>query len=555
MLLADTSQSSFGTSISSPSQMHLQPCTTQIQLPSTSATGFNTNLAHPPNLGFSTHDAKVALFRRHSPKLPYYSSSMPNPNNSLQTNLIGSGLNPAAVAGGLPPTNLNSRMGLVNNRIRPQFRKCQSQPSRSLSPGSIRSYSPLLLDPLNPAANQYTLNRMQYNRNEMNALASRNNSPLKRQLPQPPNLNHLNMSLNVTNNYNLHPASFDSSMMDSMGAYQPPVNRYGPSAAFAATGHSSALSNYEINRYKQYSKSSILLPYNRSLDGVRSPQGMYSDSELNRQYHPSSFGYRSQQQPPFAQQPYRANQPLFYHQYHRDGDYTTLTRQEMEEELNRNLHRHVKGKQKQQTYYSDVRDAREEQQYLKEQHPAKHQPSSDDYDAQDEQPQPPPRHSATSHASDRTRSLRKSSLTEADEQYDKSFDASDRSALQPTNGTGLRHGGRKLSGHHLDDDQLGAITSVDQLDEQLTDLGVLSNEEILEQNQRIARNGDGANKHRSRIRNKAYSGVINESGGEESESSSLSKSITSTVSDCKKTGSRTVGLVYGVCKFAIYNLF
>lgn len=515
--------------------MHLQQCPTQIQLPS-NITGYNNNLNQ--NLGYA-HDAK-ALFR-HSPKhLTYYSASMPNPN--LQNNLIGS-MNTSA--------NLNmgaqqNRFGLVANRIRPQFRKCQSQPSRSLSPGSIRSYSPLLFDPLNPAANQYTLNRM-YNRNEMNTLSGRANSPLKRQLPQLPpaptnsNLNsNLNMNLNVTNNYNLHPASFDNSMLDTTNMNQtgyPLVgSRYShhqPSATNVLPhGHSSALSNYEMNRYKQFSKSSMLLPFNRSLDGAiditrSSQQGMmYSDSELNRQYHPSSsFDYHRLQN--FSQQPYR-NQPMFYHQYHRDGDYTSMTKTELDEEMNRNQHRHAKGKQKQQTYYRDVNDAREEQQYLKDQHPIKQQQRSEEFDENE----------ARSNEVIRKRSLRKSSIEDLEEPYDKSFDT-DRN-LQPTNGS--RHH-RKLSDHRLDDNEANAITSVDQLDEQLADMGVLNSEDILEeQNQRVTRNGESsANKHRSRIRNKAHSGVINESGGEESEeSSSQTKSINSTISDCKKT-SRTVG--------------
>lgn len=555
MLLADTSQSSFNTPISSPSQMHLQQCSTQFNVqPSSNAitSGFN-NLN---SLGYSSHDAKVARFRRLSPKLPYY-SSMPDPNSSLQpNNLLGLS----------QPTNLpqppSSRFGLVTNRMRPLFRKCQSQPSRSLSPGSIRSYSPLIFDPLNPAANQYTLNRM-YNRNEMNPqftgvppplaplASSRTNSPLKRQLPQPPNLNsNLNMNLNVTNNYNLHPASFDNSMMDNLSAYQstrfsdPTQMTNSTMNAFPTTiGHSSALSNYEINHLKQFSKSSILLPYNRSLDGVRSPQQyMYSDSELNRQYHPTSFDYSTQQQ---SIHPFRSNQPLFYHHYHRDGDYTTLTRQEMEDEMNRNMHRHTKSKKKQQPYYSDAKDAREEQKFLKEQQKTQSHKHSqiENYDNNEQQQG---LHSSL-HAGGivKKRSLRKSSIDEIGEEYSKSYDQydekaydADRSKLQPTDENLTKT--RKLSGHHLDDeDQIGVIKSVDQFDKQMADFGVMNDEEIMEQNEMINRNGHSGVKNRSRMRNnKAYSGVLNESGGEESESSSLSKS---TASDNKKTGSRTVG--------------
>ena len=563
MLLAETSQSSFGTSISSPTQLHLQQCSTQIQLPPSSAgyptlsQNLNQNLAYP--------DAK-SLFRRQSPKLPYY-SSMPNPNNlpaGLASNQLIGSINPlAATSAGLPATAglaPSGRFALTNGRP-PPFRKSQSQPSRSLSPGSLRSYSPLLLDPLNPAANQYTLNRM-YNRNELPAtLASRTNSPLKRQLPQTPGLPTANLSgMNLNANMNAaaatayslsHPASFDSAyppeaaMMEPMGAYGPAAGRFG--AAATAAGHSSAMSNYEINRYKQYSKSSTFLPFNRSLDGVRSPHGMYSDSELNRQYR--AYGgayYRTPPQYPLSQ-PYGQQPPLFYHQYHRDGDYTrVMSKQEIEEEMSRHQHRHAKSKQKQQTYFSDGRDAREEQKYLKEQHPAKQQ-SYQAHHPQASQQVDEFAEPGDELADRRRRSLRKSSLDEAgepydksydktyDKSYDKTYDASDR--LQPGEGESRR----KLSaGHYAGDEPIGSrITSVDQLNDAMIDSGVLSKEDVLAEQMNATRNGE-TGKHRSRPRNKAYSGVINESG-EESESSSVSKSITSTISESKKGASRTVG--------------
>jgi hypothetical protein len=405
------------------------------------------------------------FLQRHSPKhhFSYISSSMPTP---AQT---GTGLGPNAALGA----------------IRPEFRKCQSQPSRSLSPASIRSYSPLIIDPLNPSINYAS--GVTHNRAARTGLAF-HNQPINCSVPvtlptmmTPGNLpigggglSNATLQANASFSNATQPNVSTSISYGYSSQSMPLPKRQLPQVPPSRFTHANSIGTSIVDlqaaaAVRPLSRSSILFGSTQNAYEERlSPRmvgNMQSDGETMIARRPLTGGFR--------------------HQYLRGGDYTSRPGEEefgSDEEVMANRHRSTSGTTG--SAHNQIK------------RPLEAQRSSES-------------------CRDKNGNRRDS----------RSIDMVDRISLDGQ--------------MRLDDDQANKEEDHPQLAESQFSMDTRRRSAQLEA-QLEAQMQEQTGSRRRSLRNKNLANVTGNESGEESENSSLAKSIGSNVSDCKKT-SRTLG--------------